>query len=199
MLPDLRPPAGEELRGETDRLRGELETCRAEDARYAQTLAQVSARESTARAARGYEAELARRSEAMKQAAMLAQQQAAELAKRDGMIAQRNQQLAERDQQLAEKEQQLAQAAGRLDELRAQVQQLTAALTAQATELDRLSRENTANAGNLAAAREDIAQLEAVIRELRQHSGVVEHELNLIKRTRTWRFREMVITRLRAG
>jgi hypothetical protein len=49
------------------------------------------------------------------------------------------------------------------------------------------------------AAREQAAQLDAAISELRHRLGALEHELNLIKHSRTWRFREMVVTRLRAG
>ncbi len=93
----------------------------------------------------------------------------------------------------------LQPAANELDQLRAQTQQLTAALSDRLSELDRVRRENAANTDSLAAARQQVVALEAAVGELRQRAEAAEHELSLIKHTRTWRFREMVMTRLRAG
>ena len=215
----------EELRGETGQLRGELEACRAENAQYAQTLALVSSELETCRKEneqyagalkrcgdqfqeclegnQRYERALAQcgqqlehyRQEAEQYAEALAQSERDQVSARES--AARAASLYEAE--LARRQNALQQAASQLDQLRAETQQLTAALTARHAELDRVSQENTANAGSLAAAREEIVRLEAALYELRQRSGAVEHELNLIKRTRTWRFREMVITRLRAG
>ncbi len=162
--------------------------------------------EASVRAAQQHAAEIVSRDEALKQAAALAAEQQAEL-----------QRLADQGQQLAKarNEAEVALAAchaeiERLHEANRRSTEETAAAknetlvarneTTMARNETTMARDETAAArAETVAVREEAAQLEAALAELRHRLGALEHELNLIKHSRTWRFREMVVTRLRAG
>jgi len=90
-------------------------------------------------------------------------------------------------------------------------QQYTAALGQLEGDRDRLEQENQRHALALQECDEQLAGLrqqtllqagqlgrtESEIRSLRQQSERLQAELRLVKQSRTWRLRQMVVTRLR--
>jgi predicted nucleic acid-binding Zn-ribbon protein len=179
-----------------------------------------TAQDQAARAAQHYAAEVGRRDQTIRQLSALVEQRDAELTQYAGQVQQLHTVQAEAEQTLVARHTEIERLNQEVRQRVAEIAAARAETVAARDEIARAQQETAVARAETAAARDEIARaqqetvvareeaavvraqaarLEAALTELRQRFGALEHELNLIKHSRTWRFREMVVTRLRAG